>query len=424
MPQVLLSEWIFVDESGATRPTRQRPDANRRQRPSEGPDDVPRSHSGPARPRRVRHERDGRICAHLSDARVARDRAEALENAGQSPVAAQVPRSRQLLRPDERARRPGAHRRPAAAARQRVYRRRCARVRQASITSRSGTTSASRRSCSATRGWTRTASSCRSMGYDGMRSAHARCPMVRERLALSRLSLIRHEPVMVAEVLEHLAPSRGGMFVDCTVGLGGHARALLEAGASRLIGLDRDPAALAHARTALREFGDRVELVHSDYRRLNDVLDAARRHDGRRRARGSRCVVDAARLAGTRVQLPAGRSAGHADGHDDGTDGRRGDSRCRRADAGRRDLRVRRGAAFAAHRAGDRRGAATGADRDDRAARRRRAARDSAQGVLADRSGDADVPGDSHLGEPRARGARHVSRRRRAAARRRTGGWR
>jgi 16S rRNA (cytosine1402-N4)-methyltransferase len=79
---------------------------------------------------------------------------------------------------------------------------------------------------------------------------------------------------MVAEVLEHLAPSRGGMFVDCTVGLGGHARALFEAGASRLIGLDRDTAALAEARTALSEFGDRVELVHSDYRRLNDVLDA------------------------------------------------------------------------------------------------------------------------------------------------------
>src|SRR5258706_3034519 len=84
----------------------------------------------------------------------------------------------------------------------------------------------------------------------------------------------RHEPVVVEEVLEHLAPSRGGMFVDCTVGLGGHARALLEAGASRLIGLDRDTAALAEARMALSEFGDRVELVHSDYRRLNDVLDA------------------------------------------------------------------------------------------------------------------------------------------------------
>jgi 16S rRNA (cytosine1402-N4)-methyltransferase len=78
---------------------------------------------------------------------------------------------------------------------------------------------------------------------------------------------------MVAEVLEHLEPSRGGVFVDCTVGLGGHARALLEAGASRLIGCDRDPAAVAAARNALREFGERVEVVHTDYRRLNAVLD-------------------------------------------------------------------------------------------------------------------------------------------------------
>jgi 16S rRNA (cytosine1402-N4)-methyltransferase len=83
-----------------------------------------------------------------------------------------------------------------------------------------------------------------------------------------------HEPVMVKEVLEHLEPARGGVFVDCTVGLGGHARALLEHGASRLIGLDRDPAALAHAREALRGHTDRVELVHRDYRDIGDVLDS------------------------------------------------------------------------------------------------------------------------------------------------------
>ncbi|HYS26313.1 MAG TPA: 16S rRNA (cytosine(1402)-N(4))-methyltransferase RsmH [Vicinamibacterales bacterium] len=82
-----------------------------------------------------------------------------------------------------------------------------------------------------------------------------------------------HEPVMVAEVLEQLDPSRGGVFVDCTVGLGGHARALLDAGATRLIGFDRDPAAVEAARTALKAFGERVEVVHADYRRLNAVLD-------------------------------------------------------------------------------------------------------------------------------------------------------
>ncbi len=82
-----------------------------------------------------------------------------------------------------------------------------------------------------------------------------------------------HEPVMVAEVLEHLAPARGGVFVDCTVGYGGHARAVLDAGASRLIGLDRDQAALTDAAVALGAFGNRVTLAHADYRRLDDVLD-------------------------------------------------------------------------------------------------------------------------------------------------------
>jgi 16S rRNA (cytosine1402-N4)-methyltransferase len=81
---------------------------------------------------------------------------------------------------------------------------------------------------------------------------------------------VLHEPVMVREVLRHLEPSRGGVFVDCTVGLGGHARALLDAGASRLIGLDRDPAALDRSREVLDE---RAELVHGDYRGLGAALD-------------------------------------------------------------------------------------------------------------------------------------------------------
>jgi 16S rRNA (cytosine1402-N4)-methyltransferase len=83
-----------------------------------------------------------------------------------------------------------------------------------------------------------------------------------------------HTPVMVNEVIEHLEPSRGGVFVDCTVGMTGHARAVLDAGATSVIGLDRDPDALAYAHEALRAFGDRVSLVHSDYRNLVDVLDA------------------------------------------------------------------------------------------------------------------------------------------------------
>jgi 16S rRNA (cytosine1402-N4)-methyltransferase len=83
-----------------------------------------------------------------------------------------------------------------------------------------------------------------------------------------------HEPVLVAEVLEHLEPSRGGLFVDCTVGLGGHARAMLDAGATRLIGFDRDRAAVDRSREALKPYADRVELAHADYRQLGDLLDS------------------------------------------------------------------------------------------------------------------------------------------------------
>jgi 16S rRNA (cytosine1402-N4)-methyltransferase len=83
-----------------------------------------------------------------------------------------------------------------------------------------------------------------------------------------------HIPVMTAEVLQFLRPEQGGLFVDCTVGLGGHSRALLEAGASRIIGLDRDLDALAQARETLAPWGDRVELVHGDYRAIDEVLES------------------------------------------------------------------------------------------------------------------------------------------------------
>jgi len=82
-----------------------------------------------------------------------------------------------------------------------------------------------------------------------------------------------HDPVLLPETIDLLAPARGGVFVDCTVGLGGHSRALLESGATKLIGLDRDGSALALARETLSAFADRVELVHADYRELGRVLD-------------------------------------------------------------------------------------------------------------------------------------------------------
>ena len=80
----------------------------------------------------------------------------------------------------------------------------------------------------------------------------------------------RHRPVMVETVLEFLAPRPGGRYVDGTVGDGGHAQALLEATApdGRVLGIDRDPIMVARAARRLAPFGERIMLVHGDYRNL------------------------------------------------------------------------------------------------------------------------------------------------------------
>ena len=83
-----------------------------------------------------------------------------------------------------------------------------------------------------------------------------------------------HAPVLVDEVVAYLRPRSDGIYVDATVGLGGHAAALLAAGAGRLIGIDRDADALAIARRQLEDAAARVELVHADYRDLSRVLGA------------------------------------------------------------------------------------------------------------------------------------------------------
>jgi len=83
-----------------------------------------------------------------------------------------------------------------------------------------------------------------------------------------------HVPVLLDEVRSLLQPERGGIFVDCTLGLGGHTRMLLENGATRVIGIDRDTDAIAIAKETLAAFGDRVTFVHADYREVAEVLDA------------------------------------------------------------------------------------------------------------------------------------------------------
>ena len=82
-----------------------------------------------------------------------------------------------------------------------------------------------------------------------------------------------HVPVMVAEVVAWLRPRPGARLVDATVGLGGHAAALLDAApGSTLVGLDRDPAALAGARRSLARFGDRVVLRQDSFAELPAAL--------------------------------------------------------------------------------------------------------------------------------------------------------
>ena len=85
-----------------------------------------------------------------------------------------------------------------------------------------------------------------------------------------------HVPVLLERTLELLAPAieaPGAVVVDATLGLGGHSAALLERfGALRLVGVDRDPQALAIAGDRLAPYGDRATLVHAVYDELTAVL--------------------------------------------------------------------------------------------------------------------------------------------------------
>ncbi|MCI3950167.1 MAG: mraW [Acidimicrobiales bacterium] len=86
-----------------------------------------------------------------------------------------------------------------------------------------------------------------------------------------------HRPVMVDEVVGLLAPSPPGTVVDATVGGGGHARALLEAADHlAVLGLDRDPVAVAAATLALAPFGARARVRRARFDRLREVAQAER----------------------------------------------------------------------------------------------------------------------------------------------------
>jgi 16S rRNA (cytosine1402-N4)-methyltransferase len=80
-----------------------------------------------------------------------------------------------------------------------------------------------------------------------------------------------HTPVLVDEVVRFLMTGREGKYIDGTVGMGGHAEAILSAGGEgvRLVGIDRDPKALALAADRLEKFGDRVTLVRGNFSEIS-----------------------------------------------------------------------------------------------------------------------------------------------------------
>lgn len=85
-----------------------------------------------------------------------------------------------------------------------------------------------------------------------------------------------HIPVLLEAVVEALAPRAGGRYIDATVGGGGHASGILERSApdGLLLGIDRDPEAIALARERLARFGERAVLVQGDYARLGELARA------------------------------------------------------------------------------------------------------------------------------------------------------
>lgn len=90
--------------------------------------------------------------------------------------------------------------------------------------------------------------------------------------AAARQSDTPHIPVLISSIIDACAPI-AGHWIDGTFGAGGYARALLDAGADRVTGIDRDPLALEMAEGIKAEFGDRLTLVQGTFSQLDEVVD-------------------------------------------------------------------------------------------------------------------------------------------------------
>jgi 16S rRNA (cytosine1402-N4)-methyltransferase len=95
-------------------------------------------------------------------------------------------------------------------------------------------------------------------------------------LAMDSDRVYKHAPVMVGEIVHVLSPRSGAVYVDATVGEGGHSEVLLRASAptGQVIGIDRDAEVLEVARQRLAPFGDRVRIIHGHAAELRGILDA------------------------------------------------------------------------------------------------------------------------------------------------------
>jgi len=97
-------------------------------------------------------------------------------------------------------------------------------------------------------------------------------PLILEEEAQEMEDFNYHQPVLVDEVVDLLAPRPGSLVVDGTCGGGGHAEAILRAGAD-VLALDQDPEAIQHATENLAPFGGRVTVRQSNFRRADKVLN-------------------------------------------------------------------------------------------------------------------------------------------------------
>jgi len=85
-----------------------------------------------------------------------------------------------------------------------------------------------------------------------------------------------HLPVMLKEVLAMLAPKDGEHYVDGTFGGGGYTRAILEAADCRVLGIDRDPDAIARGQELVARFGGRLTLMQGEFSQVRSLLGGAR----------------------------------------------------------------------------------------------------------------------------------------------------